>query len=206
METGYKELTFHIKGIVPLLLHNGLLSDPLDQRSIALSKAVKAAGKSKTEDNLAEMARVEFMGGLYVDENGAPCIPGEVLEACIRSGAKQTKDGKAVQAGLFADGNFPILYTGPKEPDAMWEARGPGKHVGPMAGRVFVDRRRCRVGQSAVMRTRPIFRDWSLIFTVSFDPTIMNADSVKDFVAAAGRCGLCEMRPRFGRFEVVEVS
>ena len=206
MDTGYKELTFHIKGIVPLVLHNGLLSDPLDPRSTALKKAVKANAKTKTEETAVEMSRMEFLGGLYVDDDGAPCIPGEVMEACIRTGAKQTKDGKAVQAGLFADGNFPIIYQGPKDADGLWDDRGKGKHEGLMAGRRFVDRRRCRVGQAAVMRTRPIFREWELIFTVSFDPQLLNKDNVIDFVKAAGRCGLCEMRPRFGRFEVVEVS
>jgi len=39
-----------------------------------------------------------------------------------------------------------------------------------------------------------------------YDPALINKDSLLDFVAAAGRCGLCENRPKFGRFEVVKVS
>jgi hypothetical protein len=204
MDTGFKDIVFRIKGIVPLLLHNGLLSDPLDPRSIALKKAVKANTKAKTEASALEMSRIEFLGGLYVDDDGAPCIPGEVLEACIRTGAKQSKDGKAVQAGLFCDGNSPIIYDGPKTADELWDCGAQTGDGGFMTGRRFVDRRRVRVGQAAVMRTRPIFREWELEFTASYDPIILNRDSVVDFLTAAGRCGLCEMRPRFGRFEIVK--
>ena len=207
MDHGYRELTFHIQGIVPLIVHNGLLSDPLDPRTIALKKAVKANTKGKTEDTAAEMSRVEFLGGLYLGDDGSPCIPGEVIEAAIRSAAKQTKDGKSVQSGLFADGTFPILYKGPRTPDEMWEDRGTGKHTGLMEGRRFVDRRRVRVTQNAVMRTRPIFREWELIFTVSYEPTVLNRESIEGFVETLGqKVGLCEMRPRFGRFKVLEVS
>jgi hypothetical protein len=203
---GYQPLTFRIEGTTPLLMHNGRLSDQLDPMSIALSKAVKAAKKTKTDEAIVEVARIEFLGGLYVGEDGAPCIPGEVLEAGIRSGAKVTKEGKAVQMGLYCDGNFPIIYDGPKTPEELWEHRTPGeRHL--IAGRPFVDRRRVRVGQAAVMRTRPIFHAWQLAFTVYYEPSILNRQSVIDFVTALGRTvGLCEIRPRFGRFEILQTS
>ena len=77
----------------------------------------------------------------------------------------------------------------------------------PMDGRRFVDRRRVKVGQNAVMRTRPIFPEWELIFTVSYDSKLINKGSLKDFVTLAGtQIGLFELRPKFGRFEVVKVS
>jgi hypothetical protein len=203
---GFKQLTFRIKGIAPLLLHSGRLSDPLDQASGALARAVKEQKKRKTDDALVEVSRIEFLGGFYVDENGAPCIPGEVLEACIRTGAKATKEGKAVQAGLICDGNFPIIYQGPKSPEELWSEGHKEDDELPMAGRRFVDRRRVRVGQAAVMRTRPVFREWELQFVASYDPAFINKDSLIEFVNAAGKSGLCDGRPRFGRFEVVKVS
>lgn len=204
---GYEELSFHIRGIVPLILHNGLLSDPLEERSILLGKAVKMSKKQKTEASIAETARLEFLGGLYIGDNGEPCVPGEVLEAAIRSAAKITKDGKAVQSGLFCDGNFSLIYDGPKDPDGLWGDRWDDEKSDMVAGRRFVDRRRVKVGQAAVMRTRPIFHEWELKFTVNFDPSVLNKRSVVEFVETLGRrVGLCEMRPRCGRFEVVGVS
>ena len=56
------------------------------------------------------------------------------------------------------------------------------------------------------MRTRPIFREWGLEFTAHYDSQLINKDSLVEFVEAAGRAGLCDGRPRFGRFEVVKVS
>ena len=61
---GYKQLTFQVKGISPLILHNGRLSDPLDPTTAQLSKAVKDQKKRKTDDSLVEVCRIEFLGGL----------------------------------------------------------------------------------------------------------------------------------------------
>ena len=208
MTTGLDELTFHIRGLTPLLLHNGRLNDPLDPCAIALDKATKTYKKTKTIAALMEMARAEFMGSLYVGEDGSPCAPGECLEAAIRSGAKRTKDGKSVQTGLVIEGTVPIIFDGPKTAVDLWEYRSPGSDTEqPMAGRKFADRRRAKVGQNAVMRTRPIFNEWELIFTVKYDSRLINKGALKDFVdATAEHIGLFEMRPKFGRFEVLKVS
>jgi len=206
--TGIEELTFHIRGITPMILHNGRLNDPLDPSAIALDKAVKVYKKSKTEAALMEMTRMEFLGSMYVGDDGAPCAPGECLEAALRSAAKHTKEGKAVQTGLVIEGNAPIIYEGPKTPDELWAFRSKGADLDlPMSGRKFVDRRRARVGQNAIMRTRPIFSEWELEFTVSYNTKLINKGSLKEFVELAGvQIGLFEMRPKFGRFEVLKVS
>jgi hypothetical protein len=206
--TGIEQLTFHLRGQTPMILHNGRLNDPLDPSAIALDKSVKTYKKSKTTAALVEMARAEFLGSLYTGEDGAPCAPGECLEAALRSAAKHTKEGKAVQTGLTIEGNAPIIYDGPKTADELWDFRSKGADLDlPMDGRRFVDRRRVKVGQNAVMRTRPIFPEWELIFTVSYDSKLINKGSLKDFVTLAGtQIGLFELRPKFGRFEVVKVS
>ena len=203
----FEQIEFHIRGTVPLMMHNGQLSDPLNPYAQALDAAQKKSKKVKTEANLVELARVEFMGSLYVDD-GEPCIPGEGIEAMIRAAAKQSKQGKQVQTGLFCEGNWKVIYDGPKEPEKLWESRGDaGGQDGPLAGRRFVDRRRCKIQGNAVMRTRPIFPNWELKFVVSFDPEALNRRSVVEFVELAGQViGLYEGRPRFGRFEVVKVS
>lgn len=206
-ETGLQTLTFHIRGLTPLLLHNGQLTDQLNPASIALSKAVKAATKGKTESLIAEVARMEFLGSFYVDDEGAPCAPGENLEAAIRSAAKHSREGKAVQTGLMIEGNVPIIYKGPKTPQELWDVRSPGEHEGPVAGRPFVDRRRCKLKQNAVMRTRPIFREWEMVIPVLYDTRLINKSSLMDYMKICSeQIGLFEMRPKFGRFEILKVS
>ena len=209
---GYENLTFKIKGVAPLIMHNGRLNAPLDTASVRLREATDAARGSKNNNVVArivEVAHMEFLGSIYTDDDGEACVPSAVIEAAIKAAAKQTKEGKQVSAGLFclAD-DFKLVYDGPKTAEELWSLRSPNApEEAPMVGRPFVDRRRARVGQAAVMRTRPIFHDWELQFSVLFDPEILNRKNVIQFIETLGRrIGLCELRPRFGRFEVVEIS
>lgn len=189
----YRTLDFEIRGVSPLLMHNGRLADPLNP----FAKAIKAiSGKrKKTDADYAEMAKIEFLGGLYTDEDGQAVIPGEVLEATIVAGAKTSKKGKAAKSAIIVDGIFPLVYDGPKSPDALFDDANYRHVVG------------VRVNQARVMRTRPKFNRWGLRFQVNYLPDVLDVAEVADFVAVAGRiCGLGDGRPRFGRFDVVEAA
>jgi hypothetical protein len=186
----YKTIDFHICGVAPLLMHNGQLANPMNK----FAKAMKAitSKRKKTDEDYIELARLEFFGGLYADDQGRPTLPGEVLEATLVGGAKKTKKGKDAKSAIIVDGNFPVIYDGPKTPEALWE----DERFRYVAGVV--------VGQSRVMRTRPIFKTWECKFTVHYLEEVFDAQEVIDFVDAAGRMvGLLDGRPRFGRFEVV---
>lgn len=187
----YEHVEFTIRGVAPLLCHNGQLADPLNPFAIALKEVT--GKRKKTEADHIEMGRLEFLGGLYVDEKGAPCIPGLNIEAMLIDAAKKSKMGPAAKAGIISDGNWPITYEGPKSPEKMWASGN------------FKDRRGVGVQGSTVIRTRPIFRNWSLTFTVSFLPALLNKKDITDFLATAGQIiGLGDFVPRFGRFEVAK--
>lgn len=182
----YKRLAFKLTGVAPLVMHNGRLANPLDP----ISKALKAVtGKrAKTDADFEEMARIEFLGGLYVGDDG-PCIPGELIEAVIIAAAKKVKRGPQAKAGLLSDGNHRLEYAGPREPDALWA----DERFRLVAG--------VRVGQARVMRTRPVFRDWSAEIFVDYLPGQLNPAEVAEMVRTAGEIvGLGDWRPRFGRF------
>ena len=67
----------------------------------------------------------------------------------------------------------------------------------------FRDVRGVRIGQSRVMRTRPIFRNWQAEFEVLFDDEQVNQSDVVRAIVDAGRIsGVGDFRPKFGRFEV----
>jgi hypothetical protein len=54
-----------------------------------------------------------------------------------------------------------------------------------------------------VYRTRPMFTDWSATFEVCYDPDQINEGDLKKAIADAGRMvGLCDFRPKYGRFEM----
>ena len=55
-----------------------------------------------------------------------------------------------------------------------------------------------------IMRTRPIFNDWSAVIHLDFEDSILNESDVVDFATKAGAVvGVGDWRPRYGRFEVV---
>jgi hypothetical protein len=185
-----QQSTFLITGISPLLMHSGQLVNPFN----AITKQFKtlSSKRDKTEADLEEMARVEWYGSLYL-EGGEPCIPGEVLEAHLIDCAKKRKKGQQAKAGLYCDGYFPLQYDGPRTPDALW--------VDP-AYRLTVQ---ARVKQNRVMRTRPIFRQWALQFTVTYNPGLLNASDLRELLLIGGeQIGLCDWRPKFGRYVLEE--
>lgn len=187
------QVEFHIKGKSPLMVHNAQLADPTNKFTKAIAELTKK--RTKTDEDRLEIARLEFHGGLYLDAKGHPCLPGVGIDSAIVSAAKKRRQGPQAKAGIITDGDVPILYDGPKNPGKMWAS-----------GR-FADTRGAIVSGSRVMRTRPIFPEWELKWATSFDPELLNARDLIDWVDILGRqVGLYEFRPRYGRFEVVSAK
>lgn len=186
----YKTINFHLQGIAPLLLHNGHLADPLNEWAKAMKEV--SSKRKKTDDDHAELGRLEWHGGLYLNEDQQPIVPGENIEAMLIEAGRKQKLGKQFQAGVLSDGQWLIKHDGPKKIDALW------------ADKRFRDRRRAKVnGGSSVMRTRPMFRSWAIDLVVQFLPELLNQSQVVEAMNTAGRIiGLGDYHPKFGRFEV----
>lgn len=181
-----------LRGLSPLMMHNGQLADPTNEHAIALSSAVKVAKAKKTSTAWTAVAKTEFMGGLYVGENGEPVLPGEVIEGAIIAGAKARRRGGDVLSSMVVDGAWPVDYKGPRDAEGLWSKK-------------FYKTLGVRVGKQRVMRTRPVFPQWGLTFEVNYNPTLINARDLLEFIEVAGaERGIGEYRPRFGRFEVVK--
>ncbi len=188
-----EKMKLRITGIAPLLMHNGQLSDPLNEHAKAMKEV--SSKRKKTDEDHEEMSRLEFAGGLYVDEKGRPAIPASMIESFLHCGAKKSKLGKDFLAGAYCeDESFALEYTGPKKVEALW------------ANKSFVDRRNVRVQKNRVMRTRPIFREWALDVVVVFDPNTINRRALRKAAEDAGGLGMGDYRPRFGRCLVEEVE
>lgn len=184
----YKSLSLKITGVSPLILHNGQMANPLNKWTKQL-KAISGK-RNKTDADFEQMARLEWFGGLYL-HNGKPCLPGEVLEAAFINGARKNKRGKQTQAGLMCPDNYLIVYDGPTDLDEMWNDES------------FRIVSKVKVGQASVMRTRPIFQKWACEFTLMYDDSLLNEREVLDMIRITGeQVGLCDWRPKFGRFTV----
>lgn len=189
-----KSKTYTVCGITPLMMHSERLANPFDP----LTKEIKSVtGKrKKTEDDLMEIARLEWMGGLYHDDDAGIHVPGYNIFAALVGGGKLHKLGSAIKrCALVREDKVPLTFDGPKEPAKLFDNKR------------FVDIRSVKVGTSKVTRCRPIFRDWEMTFTLLFDESSLQADDLTRVVRDTGTMiGLGDYRPRFGRFELVSVQ
>lgn len=182
----YQTLRFRLTGVSPLVMHNGQLANPLNP----IAKAMKriSGKRNKTDADFEELARLEFLGGLYVHD-GAPCLPGELVEGAFTEAAKKAKRGQQAKAGLLSVGNFPLIYGGPSKPDDLWADDRYRLAVG------------VRVQRNRIIRTRPIFRDWACEISIDFMPGQLNRSEVEEMARTAGAVvGIGDWRPKFGRF------
>lgn len=178
-------------GVAPLLQHNGQTSDPMNRFSRAMAEI--NAKRKKTEADHAERDRLEFLAGLYLDSEQRVIVPSHLIEATLIGGAKKVKMGPAAKAGLIVDEDALLDYGAQIAPEKL-------------LGAGYVLRVRVKVGQSAVMRTRPLFPKWSIRFRVLFNDEIISARSILEAARHAGQSvGLGDWRPKYGRFTVEQV-
>lgn len=203
---GMTEAKYVLMGVSPMIQHNGRGADPLDPVVRLMRRLTDLKGKAKTDEVLEKMSRVEWVLGLYhngediidtqklavsVSKGSRVIVPSMMIEAVINAGARKTKQGKRVTASVIVPDDSVLDYQGSNDINKLSNDRGSVLRVS------------VKVGQSRVMRTRPIFREWYFETTVQFDQQNMNEDEIFGFLQVAGReKGIGDWRPKFGRFEV----
>lgn len=187
------DFRIRLSGTGALLMHNGQLADPL----APATKALKAAtGKrTKTDEDHEQVARIEHLGSLYFDPAIGPYVPGDNVWRSLYDSAKKSKQGKAVQEGVVITSDVnPLSYDGPRTAEELW------------ADKNFVFRATVKNQMSRVVRTRPIFQQWSTEANGILDEGALNLADLRAISIRAGQlCGLGDWRPRFGRY-VAEVT
>jgi hypothetical protein len=201
--------TFTITGIGPMLMHCGQTADPLNR----FARAMKAQTlkRNKTDEDFAALSLLEWFAGLYVsaplvlDESGTVgvpegtklVIPAHVLDSALREGARKIKAGKLISAGVIVEGPGEFKVSGMRSITAASQDEA------------YYFRCAVRVGAKSVMRTRPIFNDWSATFSACIDTEVVDLPTVKQSLEAAGRLvGIGDWRPgapkggSYGRFTV----
>ena len=174
------------------MCHNGQTADPRNPYAKAM-KAISGKRK-KTDADYDEMARIEWLAGLYRSGNRL-VIPDYVLESMVIAGAKKSKRGPLAKSGVFITEHAELTFdNAPNEItddtlDAMFASGSFTHSVG------------VRVGMSRVMRTRPIFRRWRAQFAAVYDPDVLNRSDLEEILNDGGRLvGIGDWRPKHGRF------
>jgi hypothetical protein len=187
-----KQLKVRISGISPLLMHSDRFANPLDKATKAHKELT--GKRKKTDSDHEAIAKSEWNGSLYHRDDMGPYIPGQNLDATLQEAAKLQKLGKKFkQAVMVVENEVPLIYKGPRDREGLFDAG-------------FFDVRGVKVSMAKLMRCRPKFNEWAAEFTVAFNEEVLNSEEVKKAIHDAGQLvGVCDYRPRFGKF-AAEVS
>lgn len=179
---------YKLTSSAPLIMHNGQTASPINKWSKLIKQI--SSKRAKTDADYEEMARLEFMAGLYMAADG-PVIPQNMIDAVLIAGAKKSKEGQIAKGGVFCTGHARLEYDGPRAADELW------------ADERFRFASIVRVQSARVERMRPRFEEWSTVISVSFEPSIVNQGRLLDWLTVAGtQVGLGDWRPQHGRFVV----
>lgn len=183
-------LKLRIVGTSPLMMHSDKLANPLAPETKAHKELT--GKRKKTDDDHIAIAKSEFIAGAYWEDKTGFYIPGQNFDATFWAGAKLQKLGVHWKRGaMVVTDKAPLEFTGPKTPEKLW------------ADLRFVDCRGVKVGQSKIMRYRPVFLEWATQLEVAVNQDVIDVAEIKKAIEDAGALiGVCEYRPRFGRFGV----
>lgn len=185
-------VTYRLTSSAPLLQHNGQTADPLNKWS-KLIKQISSKRK-KTDADHEEIARLEFMAALYMDDQG-PILPAHVIDAMIINGAKKSREGPTAKSGCFCLEHAELEYEGPRTANELWDDEQ------------FRFSAIVRIQSSRIPRMRPIFRDWALNINLHIEDSVVNISRVDEWLTTAGtQVGLCDWRPQYGRFTVERLN
>lgn len=181
-----------IKGTSPLLMHSCRTANPLDE----YAKKMKAitSKRNKTDDDILEIAKLEFIASCYYSPTVGFYIPAENIEACLVKGAKVNKNGqKAILAIRVLGEKLPLKHDSQAQtPEELY------------LNEEFRDVRFVNVNKSKILRCRPRFDRWECEFTVELDESIFTREEFLESINYAGtRACLGDYRPRYGSFEAI---
>jgi hypothetical protein len=174
-------------------MHSNQIVDPLNPYYKA-KKLLTDKKRNKTEEDDLEISRIQFLAGLYHDDEVGPILPSPNIFRCLMQAGAITRDGKNIERALsFHSLWAPLEYDGPRDKESLW-GDGTGK---------FVDRRVVVVQRASVMATRPIFPQWSATFDLDLDTEILDKDRFEHIARKAGKSiGVGDFRRFYGKFEV----
>lgn len=186
-----KNLKVTWKGTTPLIMHSCQCVNPLHPIARELKKYTSK--KNKTEEDLIKISDLEWESGAYWKDGLGLYMPAENVEATIKNGAKANKKGKDIEKYVsVTDLYVPFFYGENLTKEEL------------IANYDYRDTRIMTVQRAKVLRTRPRFDQWSIIFNLMYDDTKIDIDTIVNAMEYAGSyVGLCDSRPKYGKFTTI---
>ena len=176
-----------LRGVAPMLMHRWN-SESIEEKA----GGPRGSIQRKTDD-------VESY--VWRNEQGYICLPGEYVRQSILGASKRISDPTNVRkravdlfkASIIATTELaPILVNG--KPCKEWE---------------LLDRRRVRVQQAGITRSRPAFlAGWEAeLGFVNLSPELISFDLFHNRLVSAGRLDVvADFRPSYGRFSILHIE
>lgn len=185
-----KNLQVTWKGITPLIMHSCQCVNPLHPIARELKKYTSK--KNKTDEDLIKISDLEWESGAYWKDSLGLYIPAENVEATIINGAKANKKGKDIEKYCnVTDLYIPFDYGENLTKDEL------------IANYEYRDTRVMTVMRAKILRTRPRFDQWKIVFNMQYDESKIDIDTIVNAMEYAGSyVGLCDSRPKYGKFVV----
>ncbi len=183
-----KNLKITWKGISPLIMHSCQTVNPLHPIARELKKYTSK--RKKTEEDLLKIADLEWESGAYWHDEIGLYIPGENVEATLANGGKANRKGSDIQKYVnVTEPMIPFFYGEDLTKEQL------------IKDYRFRDTRVMVVQRSRIVRTRPRFNQWQIVFHLTYNEEKIDLDTIVDAMNYAGNyVGLCDSRPRYGKF------
>ena len=185
-----KNLLVTWKGTTPLIMHSCQCVNPLHPISIEMKKYTSK--RKKTEEDLMKIADLEWEAGAYWKDGLGLYIPAENVEATIINGAKANRKGSDIEKYCdVTDLYIPFEYGENLTKEEL------------IASYEYRDTRAMTVMRSKILRTRPRFDQWEITFNFRYDEEKIDLATITQAMEYAGAyVGLCDSRPKYGKFVV----
>ena len=183
-----KNLKVTWKGTTPLIMHSCQCVNPLHPTSKELKKYTSK--KKKTEEDLIKISDLEWEAGAYWKDGLGLYIPAENVEATLINGAKANRKGSDIEKYCdVTDLYIPFDYGENLTKEEL------------IANYEYRDTRVMTVMRNKIMRTRPRFDQWKIVFNLRFDEQKIDIETIVNAMEYAGQyVGLCDSRPKYGKF------
>ena len=187
----YREATLRLVGEAPLLMHADTMLDPVHPLTREIRELTRKRASDRTIDDEMSIMRLEWLAGIYHDEEIGPYIPGVNVKTAIAEAATRWRKGATVKRSLVVvESRVPLEYPGPRALDELWD-----EGFRDVRGVVTSGQNRGRV-----TRCRPCFEEWALSATIAYDPKELDRDLLEAVAEFAQIRGLGDNRPDFGTF------
>lgn len=165
-------------GTTELMMHNVQLADPMNHWTRQIAKLTSK--RKMTDEDRQEKARLEFLGGLYLNPDGRVVVPQTNVRRCFKETAKATRQGRNIDRALniadpevLADG-LPLVFPQDNlSAEELWAL--PQYHDTTIVA-----------SPGRVPRTRPRFHPWGLTADWLLFPSMLSVEDLRTIVDQAG--------------------